>query len=70
MIGSSLLTPRAAKSNVRQGIVGVTKKRGTEALSPTLGSLLVSPGIAGCFAAADRRQRIHESLDVGDLRSA
>jgi hypothetical protein len=46
MIGSSLLTPRAAKSDVRQGIVGVTKKRGTEALSTTLASLLVSPGLA------------------------
>ena len=47
MIGSSLLTPRAAKSNVRQGIVGVTKKRGTEAPSTTLGSSLVSPMPAG-----------------------
>jgi hypothetical protein len=50
MIGSSLLTPRAAKSNVRQSIVGVTKKRGTEALSMTLGSSLVSPGFAGMSA--------------------
>ena len=51
MIGSSLLTPRAAKSNVRQGIVGVTKKRGTEA-PMTLGSRLVSPGFAGSWRSS------------------